>query len=173
MSEASPGGRRVGLVMMLICWLMILALALWWFREFESHRENPNAELVDTRGSGEPVRLERNAYGHFVAPGKIDGHPVTFLVDTGATYVSVSEALAETLALVPEREATFITANGRVMGHLTTLGDVQLGGLAASDVAGSIHAGIDEDTVLLGMSFLGRFDIAIRGDSMVLATSSR
>ncbi|WP_110666537.1 retropepsin-like aspartic protease family protein [Salinicola halophilus] len=167
------GGRGAGLVMMLLCWLTIIALALWWFRGFEARRENPNAALVEQVQSDGPVTLERNASGHFVAPGEIDGQAVTFLVDTGATYVSLSRSLADTLGLQRGREATFTTANGRVIGHLTTLDRVRLGGLVASDVEGSIHAGIGDDVVLLGMSFLGRFDISIRGDSMRLAAASR
>ncbi|WP_110686465.1 retropepsin-like aspartic protease family protein [Salinicola aestuarinus] len=167
------GGRGAGIVMMLLCWVTIIGLAMWWFRGFEARRENPNAARVEQVEPGEPVTLLRNAYGHFVAPGEIDGQPVTFLVDTGATYVSLSSSLADTLGLARGREATFSTANGRVTGSLTTLDRVRLGGLAARDVTGSIHAGIDDDVVLLGMSFLGRFDISIRGDSMHLVATSR
>ena len=169
MENDSRGVRRTGIGMMVLFWILLLLLAGWWFRGVEQQRSQPNAELAGAVSVGQaPVTLERNAYGHFVAPGEIDGQNVTFLIDTGATYVSLSRSLAESLGLEPGREVTFTTANGRVDGHLTTLDSVRLGGLQARRVPGSIHAGIEDDVVLLGMSFLGRFDIQIRGDRMIL-----
>ncbi|WFF42206.1 TIGR02281 family clan AA aspartic protease [Salinicola endophyticus] len=169
MADTQRTTRRLGLGMMLLCWVVMLALAVWWFRGVESRRANPNLELSRHAAPGAPVTLARNAAGHFVAPGEIDGQPVTFLLDTGATYVSLSRGLAERLGLQPGPAATFTTANGRVEGRLTTLDSVRLGGLSARRVAGSIHAGIGDDMVLLGMSFLGRFDIQIRADHLTLS----
>ncbi|WP_110655512.1 retropepsin-like aspartic protease family protein [Salinicola halimionae] len=169
MENDARGVRRTGVGMMVLFWIMLLLLAGWWFRGVEQRRNDPNADLVTIASSEQAtVTLKRNASGHFVAPGEIDGHAVTLLVDTGATYVSLSRSLARSLSLEPGREVTLSTANGRVSGHLATLDSVRLGGLEAHRVAGSIHAGIDGDVVLLGMSFLDRFDIQIRGDRMVV-----
>ncbi|MEC9482709.1 MAG: retroviral-like aspartic protease family protein, partial [Halomonas sp.] len=57
---------------------------------------------------------------------------------------------------------------GPAQGYLTTLERVGLGGVVAHDVRGSINPGMPGDTVLLGMSFLNRFDIEIRDARMTL-----
>lgn len=169
MTDETRAVRRTGIGMLVVFWIVLLLLAGWWFRGVEQRRGHPNADLAGAISVEQsPVTLERNAYGHFVAPGEIEGHAVTFLVDTGATYVSLSRSLAESLGLQSGPEVDFTTANGRVRGNLATLDSVRLGGLLARHVPGSIHAGIDEDVVLLGMSFLGRFDIQIRGNQMIV-----
>lgn len=173
MGNQGKGVRRTGLGMLLLFWLLLLAMGSWWFHGVLEERRNPNAGLVHLTEGDEPVTLTRNASGHFVATGRINGEPVEFLLDTGATYIAVSGEMAEHLGLQAGRRATFHTANGRVEGHLTQLDRVSLGGLTAHQVGGSINPGMEGDTALLGMSFLNRFDIAIRGDQLVLSRPER
>ncbi|MBS9403801.1 TIGR02281 family clan AA aspartic protease [Halomonas sp. TRM85114] len=166
--------RRAGFGMMLLFWMLLLGTGSWWFHGYLESQRNPNAHLVNAvGGEGEPVVLERNRSGHFVATGRINGEPVDFLLDTGATYVAVPGDLAERLGLAPSGSAWFNTANGLVRGELTTLDEVSLGGFSASQVRGSISPGLDGDTALLGMSFLNRFDIEIRDSRMMLLPSQR
>ncbi|SFU67944.1 retropepsin-like aspartic protease family protein [Halomonas korlensis] len=166
--------RRTGLGMMLLFWMLFLGTGSWWFHDYLENQRNPNAHLVNAvSGEGEPVVLERNRSGHFVATGRINGEPVDFLLDTGATYVAVPGDLAERLGLASNGSAWFNTANGRVRGELTTLDEVSLGGFSASQVRGSISPGMDGDTALLGMSFLNRFDIEIRDSQMMLLPPQR
>lgn len=171
MSDDDKALRRTGLSMMLLFWVIVLGLAGWWFQGRLDEQRNPNADLHSRTASGDaqPVTLERNASGHFVATGRINGEAVEFLLDTGASLVSVPAALADRLGLERGTRATFETANGRASGYLTTLDEIALGGLHARDVRGSINPGIGGDTALLGMSFLNRFDIRIQGSQMVLS----
>jgi len=166
--------QRTGLGMMLLFWMLFLGTGSWWFHGYLENQRNPNAHLVNAvSGEGEPVVLERNRSGHFVATGRINGEPVDFLLDTGATYVAVPGDLAERLGLASSGSAWFNTANGRVRGELTTLDEVSLGGFSARQVRGSISPGLDGDTALLGMSFLNRFDIEIRDSRMMLLPAQR
>ncbi|MDT8880634.1 retropepsin-like aspartic protease [Halomonas saccharevitans] len=166
--------RRAGLGMMLLFWVFFLAGGAWWFQGYLDAQRNPNAHLAEVSvGDGEPVVLERNRAGHFVATGRINGEPVEFLLDTGATYVAVPEAIAERLGLERTGSAWFNTANGRVRGDLATLDEVSLGGVVARDVRGSISAGLGSEAALLGMSFLKRFDIEIRDSRMTLTPAQR
>nr|WP_229804324.1 TIGR02281 family clan AA aspartic protease [Halomonas lutea] len=155
--------------MMLVFWLLLMALGVWWFEHLIEARQHPNANLATTGEANLPITLQRNAAGHFVAPGHINGKPVRFLLDTGASLVAVPGELAERLELEPGASADFFTANGRARGYLTRLDRVGLGGVNAHDVPGSINPGMQGDTVLLGMSFLHRFDIQIRGAEMTLS----
>ncbi|WP_340641250.1 retropepsin-like aspartic protease family protein [Modicisalibacter ilicicola] len=166
--------RRTGIGMLLLFWLIVLGMGAWWFQGLLDERRNPNADLVQWVGEGnEPITLERNASGHFVATGRINDQPVEFLLDTGASLVAVPTNLADRLGLQRGASAEFNTANGRVRGHLTTIDEITLGGLSAKDVRGSINPGLGGETALLGMSFLRRFDIEIRGATMVLSPASQ
>ncbi|MDI5983720.1 TIGR02281 family clan AA aspartic protease [Halomonas sp. M4R5S39] len=160
--------RRAGLGMMLLFWALFIGVGTWWFQGFLEGQRNPNAHLVNAVGEGEPVTLERNRAGHFMATGRINGEPVEFLLDTGATYVALPAGLADRLGLERVGSAWFNTANGRVRGDLTILDEVSLGGFSAAEVRGSISPGLEGDVALLGMSFLDRFDIEIRASRMVL-----
>ncbi|MBB3192376.1 retropepsin-like aspartic protease family protein [Halomonas cerina] len=167
MGDERRAVRRTGLGMMLLFWGLFIGLGTWWFQGFLAQRWNPNAHLVEAV-AGEEIVLARNAAGHFVATGRLNGVPVTFLLDTGATYVAVSAPLATRLGLEPEASAWFRTANGRTRGYLTTLDEVSLGGVTARQVRGSISPGLEGEVALLGMSFLERFDIEIRDARLVL-----
>lgn len=170
MSDDDKALRRTGLGMMLLFWVVVLGLAGWWFQGRLDERHNPNAALTASApGEAQLVTLERNAAGHFVATGRINGEPVEFLLDTGASLVSVPASLAERLGLERGASVGFETANGQARGYLTTLDEIALGGLRARDVRGSINPGIGGETALLGMSFLNRFDIRIRGSQMILS----
>lgn len=160
--------QRGGIVMMLLFWVLLIAVGTWWVQGGLEQMLYPNAQIMNTSPENGPVTLKRNRAGHFEAPGEINGESVTFLLDTGATYVAVPGELASQLGLEPGRRAWFNTANGRVEGSLTQLDEVVLGGIRMSNVQGSISPGMERDTVLLGMSFLNHLAIEIRGGEMIL-----
>lgn len=161
--------QRGGIVMMLLFWVLLMAVGTWWIHGGLEEMMRPNAHIVNTLPAGEPITLKRNRAGHFESPGRINGTAVTFLLDTGATYVAISADLANELGLEPGRSAWFNTANGRVEGTLTELNEVSLGGLKVQNVQGSISPGMERDTVLLGMSFLNLLSIEMQAGEMVLS----
>lgn len=165
--------QRGGIVMMLLFWILLIGAGTWLLDGGFNSIMAPNSHVMHATPDGGPVTLKRNRAGHFEAPGKINGEPVTFLLDTGATYVAVPRDLAVSLGLEPGRSAWFNTANGRVEGNLTMLDQVALGGISASNVQGSISPGMERDTVLLGMSFLNLLVIEIRDGEMVLSLPDR
>tara|TARA_R110002012_G_scaffold316018_1_gene530520 strand:+ start:205 stop:732 length:528 start_codon:yes stop_codon:yes gene_type:complete len=165
----TPIAQRGSIVMMLLFWILLMAVGTWWIHGGLEEMMRPNANVVHTLPAGEPVTLKRNRAGHFESPGRINGVSVTFLLDTGATYVSIPTDLAHELGLEPGRSAWFNTANGRVAGALTALEEVSLGGLKVQNVQGAISPGMERDTVLLGMSFLNLLSIEMQAGEMVLS----
>lgn len=103
--------------------------------------------------------------------GSINGYPVNFIIDTGATFVSMNERHARRLGIdyaVEGRPALSQTASGVVKIHIVQLKRVKVGDIELTDVQGSVHEGNFPTEVLLGMSFLGRLDIKREGGVLEL-----
>lgn len=174
MSDPSnqPGTQRTGRAMLLFAWVGGLALLTLLFQDTLESKFNPNAEPLVQRaqdGSQEVV-LERNSKGHYVAGGAINGRPVTFLLDTGATDVALPEALAERLGLPRLGGGLTQTANGPVAVWQTELGAVSLGGITLHKVRAVIVPTMQAgDPVLLGMSFLRQLEFTQRDGRLTLS----
>lgn len=159
--------RRGGIIMLMIAWALLFAGVYWFFELRLTHNANPNRAEVLALQHGE-VRLQRNQDGHYLAQGEINGQPVTFLVDTGATRVAMSPILAQKLALARGPAVNVQTANGATRAYQTRLQTVRLGAIEVHDVAALITVGLNDDTVLLGMSFLKQLEFTQRGSVLTL-----
>jgi aspartyl protease family protein len=116
---------------------------------------------------GSEIVLAAGLGGHFTTPGRINGRQVQFLVDTGASVVTLSESAATRIGLDYQRgqriEAR--TANGSVFGHLVTLDTLRVGDVEVANVQAAVLPASMEH-VLLGNSFLSRFQM--RRDNEIL-----
>jgi aspartyl protease family protein len=164
----SKSPQSTGFGMMLVAALGMLALLTWFFSGQLDDRANPNRQVHSQIVNGAiEVSLVADRQGHFVATGTINGREVTFLVDTGATLVSVPEGLANRLGLERLAPIRLETAAGNVQGWMTRLDEVRLGGIAQTDVRAAINPG-RHDTVLLGMSFLRDLEMTQRDGELRL-----
>jgi len=146
--------HRTGFGMMLAAAVGFLLLLTFVFSGLIEDQRNPNQQVQSQRvDGGVEVLLESDRQGHLIASGAIDGREVTFLVDTGATLVSIPEEMADRLGLERMARIGLETAAGPVTGWLTRLEEVRLGDIVQRDVRAAISPGRSE-TVLLGMSFL-------------------
>jgi len=160
--------RRTGVLMIIAGWLLLAGL-IWWVMDGQlERRSNPNAGLALVVGAEGEVILKRGRDGHYRAPGRINGHAVDFLVDTGATQVAIPKTLASAIGLRAGEAFQAQTANGLTLAYATRLDSVALGSLEAREVAGTIIANEGTEEILLGMSFLSRFAISIRDGEMRL-----
>lgn len=120
-------------------------------------------------GGGREIVLSAGPGGHFLGAGSINGHAVQFMVDTGATTVAISQAEADRIGLDFRngRRALTSTANGTVPVHLLTLSAVRLGEVTVANVP-AVVVPASMPYVLLGNSFLGRFQMRRDNDTMRL-----
>jgi aspartyl protease family protein len=123
------------------------------------------------RPSGaQSVVLIADQRGHFVTHGTINGVTVRFLVDTGASLISMSSSEAKRLGInyTAGQKAVSSTANGLVPTFRVKLDEVRLGDVTLHNVDGNVHVGDQLPIVLLGMSFLNRMDMKREGERMTL-----
>ena len=119
---------------------------------------------------GSKIVLTMGSGGHFMPQGSINGKAVQFLVDTGATSVALSKQDADRIGLQYEaagRPVFLSTANGNVRGWLVKLNSVRLGDVEVFEVE-AVVSPAPMPYVLLGNSFLSRFQMKRENDLMVL-----
>lgn len=142
--------------------------------EFEGRRERlemgQHFESASQTGARTAVTLAADSRGHFVADGAINGAHVRFLVDTGATYVSLPASQAARMGIDYRKghKGYSQTANGVTVVYRVSLDSVTLGGLTLFNVEGVVHEGKGLDVALLGMSFLNRTELRRDGANLTL-----
>jgi len=118
---------------------------------------------------GNRVVLPAGSGGHFFTQGQINGRTVQLVVDTGASVVSLSTADAQRIGLNYKngQPAQLSTANGVIPAWRVKLGSVRVGDVVVYDVDAVVSSGA-MPYVLLGNSFLSRFQMTRTNDQMVL-----
>jgi len=129
-------------------------------------------------GFAEPERrqlsIAQGQGGHYWIAGSINGQPVQFLVDTGATAVAINENQARRLGIdyrVNGRQIVVGTASGTAKAWQVNLNSVKVGAIDVLGVEAVILEGGSPTDALLGMSFLGR--VSWREEQGVLKLESK
>jgi len=120
-------------------------------------------------GRGNRIVMQAGSGGHFLVQGAINGQAVNFMVDTGATSVAMGVAEAQRIGLNYKagRLGYGSTANGTVVVYHVKLASVRIGDVEVFDVDASVLPA-SMHHILLGNSFLNRFQMKRENDQMVL-----
>lgn len=138
--------------------------------EGKSRRIQIGQHVVSAPSAERPaLTLTADPRGHYVVDGSINGAAMRFLVDTGATLISLGAADARRAGIDYLKGAPGMTqtANGVTRVWKVKLASVKLGGIALSEVDAAVHEQ-DMPIVLLGMSFLNRMEIRRDGQAMTI-----
>jgi aspartyl protease family protein len=129
-----------------------------------------HAESAALTGALPSVTLAADGNGQFTAEGQVNGSRVRFLVDTGATLVTLPAAEATRLGIDYKRGQPIVsqTANGRIVVYRVRLDTVALGGMTLRDVDAVVPDGPGLEVALLGMSFLNRTEMRREGANLTL-----
>jgi aspartyl protease family protein len=128
--------------------------------------------LGEESGGYHPAKtvLWADGSGFFHADGLINGFPVKFLVDTGASNIAISTDLAKRIGIVTENTPKGLagTAGGFTGVSRVTLRNVAVGDITLHNVEAGVLTGSFPQTPLLGMSFLGQLDMLREGSRLEL-----
>lgn len=162
---------KMGVIMFVGAWVVGIGLLVAYFSGLLERKVNPNQSPNSVvTAAGVEVSLKQNNMGHYVTTGEINGHEVTFLLDTGATNVSIGAHLGPKLGLVPGRQSRALTANGMVIVSQTKVTQLKIGKITLNNVDASLNPGMKGNEILLGMSALGQLEWTQRGDVLTLRT---
>ncbi|SHG20701.1 aspartyl protease family protein [Kaistia soli DSM 19436] len=132
----------------------------------------PQAAAPTPASARQPVTLTADVSGHYFVDAQVDGRPVRFVVDTGATAVALSAETAKRLGIMPLGAAftnASRTANGVVAVAPIRLREIRIGGLRVADVDAVVMPEGALSVDLLGMTFLSRLSgIKVSGRQMTL-----
>ena len=133
-----------------------------------------NQRIAATRGDGgtQRVVLAGDAKGHYITTATVNGVSMQFLVDTGATSVTISadDAKRANVRYTAADRGAMQTANGVVGAYRVKFDTVKLGDITLNNVDGIVMEGnsLGGRFGLLGMSFLSRTEMKRDGDTMTL-----
>jgi len=153
-----------------VAWILGIALLVFVFQDLLDEQYNPNQDpKLSLQNNGKAqVTLQQNRQGHYVTNGAINGTNVTFLLDTGATQVSIPGHIAEKLSLQAGDKYRVQTANGTITVYQTELNELRIGNIYLYNVAAHINPSMAADEILLGMSALKRVEFSQTGKQLIL-----
>lgn len=154
-------GNRWAPLGIVVFWLAIMGALYLGFKQYEQPKT-----VISANGD---VVIKRARDGHFYIAGHVNGNPVKFLVDTGASLVGVSEKFAQKSGLIGGEPTVFKTANGELSGRIVANVPINVGSIAVSGIRVGVGLeGHDVNDALLGQNFLAKFDVILRENQMIL-----
>lgn len=146
---------------MIVAWLAIFAVAFVLFLFKDEGRliwQRASTELSGDRGQidGTTFRLKREDDGHYWVRAAVNGTPVRFMIDSGATTTTLSRMSAQAAGIMPSGGFPVVveTANGTVELQRAQIDVLSVGSIEQRDANVLIGTEGLGDTNLLGMSFL-------------------
>ncbi|MEQ1544391.1 retropepsin-like aspartic protease [Methyloglobulus sp.] len=113
------------------------------------------------------LTLKQNASGHYVTDASVDGKPLNFVVDTGASYVSLPESIAHDAQIYCGDKIGMDTANGVADACAAKIKKLQIGPFLVQDVSAVIVPNLSQP--LLGMNVLQLFKIGQENGEMQIS----
>ena len=164
------GNQKIAKTMTYIAWISGLIVMTLFFNTYLDKKDNPNSRPESYQKNGNAVvELQQNRAGHYVTNGYINGYQVKFLLDTGATQVSIPANIAQQIGLDAGYSQSVNTANGVIEVFSTRLDSLAIGELTLYDLSANINPYMQGDTILLGMNALKQVKLVQQGKTLTLS----
>lgn len=161
---SNPQQKSLGNRFAIIAFLLSCILLFFYAKGYFDKRYNPNQEKTFLN---KELILGISDDGHFRASGKINNVPVTFLIDTGASSIAISEEIAKKAGLKAISKIKSATANGTTSAHTTTIDQLSIAGMNFKDEPAVILPNMDNEA-LLGMSFLKQTNAEFKNNQLII-----
>ena len=163
-------GRMRQTVQQALIWVLIFAGAVIAYG-FSGTLKSQLFPGQATRVSDQSYRLNRQPDGHYYLTLKVNGKPVEFVIDTGASQIVLTQRDARKVGINPE-SLPYLgradTANGVVRTARVVLDEIRLGDIVDYNVPAQVNGG-EMSGSLLGMTYLSRFrELSIRDNTLIL-----
>lgn len=176
-SSAVAFGKTRQKLTYLLIWLGIFLVFMvgYSFRsEVTGVKNRVMAELLPDKGFQEranSIRFPVSADGHFYVRANVNGVPIRFLADTGASHIVLTPRDAEKIgidATTLKFDRIYETANGRVRGSFIRISDFEVGGFHLKKIGASVNE-VNMGESLLGMTFFKRLErYEVKDDMLTL-----
>jgi len=164
-ASSSIGGWMIALL-----WLLFLGGGTLIANKWINGREAAKFTVwTGNDGTTPKLTMRGDRYGQYELLGSANAQSVKFLLDTGATEISIPVEVANRLNLTRGRAYPVSTANGQVTVYSTQLDTVSIGPFTLENVSAHINPGMNGDVALLGMSFLRHFEIIQRSGELTIS----
>lgn len=168
-TEPDSAGRIAGWMIAML-WVIALGggtlLAQSWL---EKRRALPTAQWTSDASGAASLTLKADRYGQYLVEGSANNQPVIFLLDTGASGISIPGEVAEQLGLRRGQAFDVSTANGITEVYATELNSLTIGPFKRQGVRANINPGMEGNVALLGMSFLRHFELLQRSEELTIS----
>ena len=169
-AQPHDSARVIGGWMIALLWLIGLAAATYAAQSwFDARTERRNGVTISADGSEPALLLSSDLHGQYGVKGSANDAEIHFLVDTGASGISIPATVATRLGLTPGRASQAMTANGTITVYATRLDRLQIGPFVQHDVPAHINPAMEGDMALLGMSFLRRYELRQRDGELTIS----
>lgn len=153
---------------------LILIVGYSYRHEMSGIKERIFAELLPSKGyqkTVDSISFPVSSDGHFYIVAEVNGTPIMFLADTGASHIVLSPADAEKIGIITSElyfDRFYETANGRVRGSSIRIADFRVGEIHFKEIGASVNEA-DMRNSLLGMTFFKRLkSYEVKNDVLTL-----
>lgn len=150
-------------------WAILIAALVWFLDGQLDQQRNPNHKPTsEVVGDERIVRLQRNRSGQYHVLASVNGEPVEFLVDTGASGVILPADFAEREGLPKGQVFQTYTANGIGRAYETEIQSLVIGSIRLGPMRAAVAENMPGGYGLLGMIALRQLDFSQRDGELVL-----
>jgi len=168
-NEETDAASSIGGWMIVMLWVIVLGAGFYAAQSWLDKRDERRHGVVVNNDGAPGLLLTSDIFGQYTVKGNANGQEAFFLIDTGASGISIPEAVANRLGLRRGRPFEVNTANGTTTVYATNLDTLSIGPLSKRDVRAHINPSMDGEVSLLGMSFLRHFELVHRADELKIS----
>jgi aspartyl protease family protein len=143
--------------------ILVMVLGYSFRSELSGIKDRVMAELVPSLGhphTADSISFPVSSDGHFYIRAKVNGVPILFLADTGASHIVLTPSDARKAGIDPENltyDRLYSTANGTVRGGSIRIDNLTVGSFSYDNIRASVNE-VPMRESLLGMTFFKRLD---------------